>query len=74
MTEQLSKIQKPTLVLVGDADTALPAARVTHEKIATSDLVIIKNAGHLSNLEQPEAFNEAVLTFLKNNDPYRINS
>ena len=72
ITEQLPKIQKPTLVLVGDTDTALPAARITHEKIGTSDLVIIKNAGHLSNLEQPEAFNEAVLNFLKKNDPYCI--
>ena len=68
ITEQLPGIEQPTLVLVGDTDTALPAARATHEKITTSELVVIKNAGHLSNLEQPEAFNKAVLSFLKRID------
>lgn len=64
-TEQLTRITKPTLVLVGEEDPALEAARMTHQKIAGSQLVILPQAGHLSNLDQPEAFNTSVLDFLR---------
>jgi pimeloyl-ACP methyl ester carboxylesterase len=40
-------------------------SRTIHQRIAGSELVILKDAAHLSNLEQPAAFNEAVLGFLK---------
>lgn len=63
-TEQLSALSMPTLVLVGEADPALKAARLTHEKIPGSQLVILPNAGHLSNLDCPEAFNNSVMAFL----------
>ena len=71
ITNRLPQIKVPTLVLVGDEDTALPAAHVTHEKIASSELVIIPDAGHLSNLEQPGAFNRAMLKFLVAMDAQR---
>ena len=58
-------------MLVGDEDTALPAAHVTHERIASSELVIIPDAGHLSNLERPDAFNRAMLRFLAEVDAKR---
>ncbi len=64
-TERFSTITMPTLVLVGEADPALEAARLTHEKIPGSQLVILPNAGHLSNLDCPEAFNSRVLAFLR---------
>ena len=64
-TERFSTITMPTLVLVGEADPALEAARLTHEKIPGSQLVILPNAGHLSNLDCPEAFNTSVLAFLR---------
>ena len=60
----LEGIETPTLVLAGDEDPALPACRYVHDKIHGSQLVVIPNAGHLSNLDQPEAFNQAVLGFL----------
>ena len=60
----LEAIETPTLVLAGDEDPALPACRFVHDKIPGSQLVVIPNAGHLSNLDQPEAFNQAVLGFL----------
>ncbi len=63
-TEQLSTLTMPTLVLVGEKDPALEAARLTHEKIPGSQLVILPKAGHLSNLDCPEAFNSSVLAFL----------
>ena len=64
-TERFSTIKMPTLVLVGEADPAIEAARLTHEKIPGSQLVILPNAGHLSNLDCPEAFNSSVLAFLR---------
>jgi pimeloyl-ACP methyl ester carboxylesterase len=64
-TEQLATLTIPTLVLVGDEDPALEAARLTHQQIPGSQLVILPRAGHLSNLDAPEAFNTSVLTFLR---------
>ena len=39
-------------------------AQTIHQRVAGSELVILKHAAHLSNLEQADAFNEAVLGFL----------
>jgi 3-oxoadipate enol-lactonase len=64
-TEQLSTLTMPTLVLVGEEDPSLEAARVTHHKLPGSQLVILPKAGHLSNLDDPEAFNRSVLAFLR---------
>ncbi len=67
----LSAITAPTLVLSGDEDPALEACKLIHRKIAGSQLKIIPNAGHLSNLDQPEAFNNAILEFLHHVDTQR---
>ena len=71
MVDALSQITVPTLVLAGQEDHALPAARLTHEKISGSKLVVLPNAGHLSNLDQPEGFNKEVLEFLAEVDALR---
>lgn len=63
-TDRLSALKMPTLVLVGEADPALEAARLAHSKISDSQLVVLSQAGHLSNLDNPEAFNTSVLSFL----------
>ncbi len=60
----LKGIRVPTLVLAGAKDPALEACKLIHGKITGSKLVVLANAGHLSNLDQPEAFNKAVLEFL----------
>jgi pimeloyl-ACP methyl ester carboxylesterase len=39
-------------------------SRAIQEAIPGSDLVILPSASHLSNLEQPAAFNQALLDFL----------
>ena len=67
----LEGINVPTLVLAGEEDPALAACRFIHEKIAGSQLMVIPNAGHLSNLDQPDAFNLAVLEFLAGVDQTR---
>jgi 3-oxoadipate enol-lactonase len=64
-TARLSTLTMPTLVLVGDQDPALDAARLTHQQIPGAHLDILPQAGHLSNLDRPEAFNTSVLTFLR---------
>ena len=66
LTDRLGGIRIPTLVIVGEDDPATPvaASRTIHERIKGSELVILKSASHLSNLEQAEAFNRVVTTFL----------
>jgi 3-oxoadipate enol-lactonase len=57
----------PTLVVAGEMDPATPPAsgREIHERIGGSEFVVIDGAAHLSNIERTDAFNRAVLGFLK---------
>jgi 3-oxoadipate enol-lactonase len=66
LTERLQDITVPTLIIVGEDDPGTPvaASRVIHERIKGSELVILKSAAHLSNMEQPEAFNQALTPFI----------
>lgn len=66
LTDRLQAITAPTLVIVGEEDSGTPvaASRTIRERIKGSELVILKSASHLSNMEQPEAFNQAVTGFL----------
>jgi 3-oxoadipate enol-lactonase len=65
--ERLSKIKTPTLIMVGEDDPGTPvsASEAIHERISNSKLVILPSARHLSNVEQAEAFNAALLSFLR---------
>jgi pimeloyl-ACP methyl ester carboxylesterase len=62
----LSRVKRPTLVVVGEEDrtTTLRAARVLHQGIAGSDLTVIPAVGHMSFIEAPEAYLDAVRPFL----------
>jgi pimeloyl-ACP methyl ester carboxylesterase len=55
----------PTLVLWGDDDRRSPIhiAEQLHSAIPNAELAIIRDAGNLSNMEQPEAFNAHVRRF-----------
>ena len=66
--DRLSKIEMPTLIMVGEDDPGTPvsASRAIHERISNSKLVILPSARHLSNIEQTQAFNSVLLEFLKN--------
>lgn len=66
-TPMLSSIHCPTLVVVGDEDTLTPPplSKSLQEAIGGASLAVVPEAGHLSNLEQPDAFNGAVAQFLK---------
>jgi 3-oxoadipate enol-lactonase len=65
-TEALSKINVPTLILVGEHDAVTPpsAAKNMHDRIPNSKLHLIENAGHMSNLENPVMFNKHLTKFL----------
>jgi 3-oxoadipate enol-lactonase len=68
LTDKISAIKIPTIVIVGEDDPGTPvaASRVMHEKIGGSRLEIIPAAAHLANMEQPDAFNKALAGFLVN--------
>ena len=67
LTSMLSKISVPTLILVGAEDAITPVAdsEKMNQAIAGSRLVVLENAGHVSNLERTDRFNDALLDFLK---------
>jgi 3-oxoadipate enol-lactonase len=64
--DTLDRIQVPTLVVVGEEDvlTSPADAEAMAARIAGSRLEVIPRAGHLSNLENPAAYNEALARFL----------
>jgi pimeloyl-ACP methyl ester carboxylesterase len=66
-TPALGRIAIPTLVVCGAADTLTPPAESErlHKEIRGSELVILEGAGHLSNLEAPEAFTAALAGFVR---------
>ena len=63
---EIDRISVPTLLLYGEHDRLTPptVGKALHERIAGSELTVIEGAGHLSNIERPEAFNAALLAFL----------
>ena len=66
-TDLLGNITYPTLVLVGEHDVLIPPQVVQEyaTKIPGAQFVVIPQAGHLSNLEQPQAFLQAVSGYLQ---------
>jgi len=66
-TPTLKIFSVPALVIVGEHDVATPPDEVKDiaEQISDAQFVLILQAGHMSNMENPEAFNAAILTFLQ---------
>lgn len=63
--DRLSTIKVPTLIVVGDHDQSDPAmSKEMQARIAGSKLVILPNSGHMTFVDQPEAFLKAVDAFL----------
>jgi pimeloyl-ACP methyl ester carboxylesterase len=63
----LPRIAVPTLLIWGELDVRSPlsVAREFDQSIPDSKLVVIPGAGHVSNLERPEQFNDAVREFCR---------
>ena len=66
-TPLLGSIRCPTLILVGEHDQLTPPAlsQNMHRAIPGSELAVISGAGHLANVDQPRAFNDALGGFLE---------
>jgi pimeloyl-ACP methyl ester carboxylesterase len=61
----LEKLEVPTLILTGDEDDpCLEPGIFMKRKIRSSALVVLPRSGHTINLEEPDAFNRALLDFL----------
>ena len=64
--ERLKEINIPTLIIVGEGD--LPGcheiADILNQKIRNARKIVLQGVGHMSNMEAPKEFNEAVLRFL----------
>ena len=62
----IQRLSVPTLIIVGDEDVLTPPddARNIAAAYDKAELIVIPGAGHLSNLEQPQPFNDAVRAFL----------
>jgi pimeloyl-ACP methyl ester carboxylesterase len=66
MCTALKRVRVPALVICGKEDqvTPLSQAELLVNCISGAELKIIENAGHLTNLEQPQQFDEAIERFL----------
>jgi 3-oxoadipate enol-lactonase len=66
-SEFISTISVPVMIVVGreDAITPLADSEKMRSMIQPSHLVVLDNAGHVSNVEQPEHFNYALVKFLE---------
>ena len=65
-TETARKIAVPTLCVVGDQDGSTPPdlVRSTADLIPDADFVVIKDAGHIPNVEQASAFADLLMQFI----------
>jgi 3-oxoadipate enol-lactonase len=65
-SDDLPSIDAPALIIVGREDPIRPVAdaEFMHDRIRNSLLEIIEDAAHMTNMEQPEIFNAALLDFL----------
>jgi pimeloyl-ACP methyl ester carboxylesterase len=69
-TANLRQLHCPTLVIAGSGDSILPVEDCERmaAAIPSGDFTLITNTGHLSNLEDPVAFNDALELFLRRYD------
>src|SRR5436309_13141549 len=71
ITDQLSTLRMPVLLVGGDRDPSLAPMKVMRQKIRGSTLVVLAPASHFANRDQPEAWNRAVLDFLARGEDRR---
>lgn len=65
----LPQLSIPALVMGAQEDKAIPSEKSTDmaERIPGAQLCMLSAAGHMANIEQPEAFNSALIDFLRDN-------
>ncbi len=67
ITARLPEIRTPTLVLVGENDILKPPSysKLIHKRLPRSEMVIVRDSGHVVTYEKPEEFNSLVFDFLR---------
>jgi len=65
---KLPTYKVPSLIVNGEFDSALKAGTATAGLIKGARHVVLKNAGHACNLEVPDAFDGALMSFLGDNN------
>ena len=67
LRDSLPGVAVPTLLIYGDRDVRAPltVGEALHAGIPGSTLVVLRGAGHVCNVESPDEFDEAVLSFLR---------
>jgi pimeloyl-ACP methyl ester carboxylesterase len=72
--DAISRFTMPVLFLTGDADliTPPPVARLFHNAVAGSELVMFTECGHSAYWERPDQFNEAILDFIARRSPLNV--
>jgi 3-oxoadipate enol-lactonase len=63
-TGRLKDIRLPVLAITGEQDPSAPGTRYIGENVPGAKLVVIPQAAHIANIEQPAAFNRALSDFL----------
>jgi 3-oxoadipate enol-lactonase len=65
--DRLKEIACPVFIIVGEHDHGTPPdmARAIHENLPGSELLVIPSAAHLSNVEQAQVFNRALMGFVQ---------
>jgi pimeloyl-ACP methyl ester carboxylesterase len=66
VTRRLGEIRLPTLVITGDRDTTVPPGvqSILVQRISGARQAVIPGAGHAASVEDPAAFNQALISFL----------
>lgn len=66
LRDQLNQIQIPTLIIAGQFDpvTTIQDAEFMHQSIENSQFEVLA-ASHLSNIEQPQVFNQTLSKFIQ---------
>jgi pimeloyl-ACP methyl ester carboxylesterase len=67
-TARLGELKMPVLIMNGEFDNSLKRSKEMSAKIAGAEHHVIPGAGHACCLEDPAAFDETVLTFLKKHE------
>jgi 2-hydroxy-6-oxonona-2,4-dienedioate hydrolase len=68
LSDRLSKILAPTLLIWGDKDNMIPLQYSTeYTKIPGSSLIVMNDCGHTPYVENPVVFNQSILKFLVKN-------
>jgi len=75
-SESLGNIEVPTLLVAGEHDKIIPLSEMEflQKNIPESQLEVIKGAGHLSSMENPDEFNRIIAEFVTSIHAKEINS